>query len=181
MSYMSKKWSKYKIMNSIKHAKSNKYNNNFFRHKNFRQKLIYNLDLNTKYPAYYKSISSQHITKYKILSNLKQFSHNIMEINKNGNSENISINFRNKIKMRENDPYISRNKNNILPKIHINRTADKKLSKNNNYTLEKFNSLQFRLEECKKKLFRNNSNWSKRHSEFNSYLKNSKPNIRYLK
>ena len=181
MSYMSKKWSKYKIMNSIKHAKSNKYNNNFFRHKNFRQKLIYNLDLNTKYPAYYKSISSQHITKYKILSNLKQFSHNIMEINKNGNSENISINFRNKIKMRENDPYISRNKNNILPKIQINRTADKKLSKSNNYTLEKFNSLQFRLEECKKKLFRNNSNWSKRHSEFNSYLKNSKPNIRYLK
>ena len=83
--------------------------------------------------------------------------------------------------MRENDPYISRNKNNILPKIQINRTADKKLSKSNNHTLEKFNSLQFRLEECKKKLFRNNSNWSKRHSEFNSYLKNSKPNIRYLK
>ncbi len=177
MNYMSKKWSKYKIIHNIQHTKSNKCNTNCFKHKNFRQKLIYNLDLTTKYTPCYKSISSQQVNKYKIISNLKHFSYNIMEINKNGNMENSSIYFRNKIKIKENhDSSLSRNKKNFLPKIQNNRTAEKKISKSKNYSIEKFNCLQYNIEECKKKLFRNNSNWGKRNTDFGSYLKSSKQN-----
>ena len=106
-----------------------------------------------------------------------------MEINKNANLENnsLSINLKNKINIKygENDFSISRNKNNILPKIFNNRTSDKKISVSN--STEKFNSLKYRLEECKKKLFRNKSNWEKINLNYGYNFKNNQVNKRYLK
>ena len=181
MKYISNKWNKYKIINKdVKPSKSKKT----IRYKNFRQKMIYGFDLNNKIPLYYKATSSQHIPRFKLLANLKHYSHNIVEINKNANLENISMNFKNKIKIKpnlgeNNDNSISRNNNSILPKIFNNRTIDRK-SYNNNSS-EKFSSLKYRLEECKKKLFRNNSNWEKVNVNYDYNLKNSQINKRYLK
>jgi serine/threonine protein kinase len=185
MKYISNKWDKYKIISNYKHFKSNK-NNNIFKNKNFKQKIICSLDLNIKIPSYYKSTSSQQLSKFKMLRNLKQSSYNMHEINKNANMENISDNFKNKIKLKPNigiyDSLIFRNKNNILPKIPFNpRTIDKKLS-SNNHTVEKCNNtLRYRFEECKKKLFRNNSNWDKRSQNNGNNLINYHINKRYLK
>ena len=105
-----------------------------------------------------------------------------MEINKNGNMENNSLNIKNniRIKYNENNEFsISRNKNNILPKIFNNRTIDKKVSVSN--SSEKFSSLKYRMEECKKKLFRNNSNWDKFNLNYGINIRNSQINKRYLK
>ena len=185
MKYISNKWDKYKIISNYKHFKSNK-NNNIFKNKNFKQKIICSLDLNIKIPSYYKSTSSQQLSKFKMLRNLKQSSYNMHEINKNANMENISDNFKNKIKLKPNigiyDSLIFRNKNNILPKIPFKpRTIDKKLS-SNNHTVEKCNNtLRYRFEECKKKLFRNNSNWDKRSQNNGNNLINYHINKRYLK
>ena len=182
MNYMSNKWNKYKILHNIKHTKSNKCNTNFYKQKNFRQKLIYSMDFNSKFTPCYKSISSKYITKYKMIPNLNQISYNVMEINKNGNLEKSSMNFINKIKIKENnEPSYSRNKNNILPKIQNHRTAEKKISKNKNYSIEKFNGFQSQIKECKRKLFRNNSIWGKRNIDFGCYLNSSKNNHRYYK
>ena len=177
MKHISNKWNKYKIINNkdVKSTKSKKT----IRYKNFRQKIIYGFDLNNKIPLYYKATSSQQIP----MANLKHYSHNIVEINKNGNMENISMNFKNKIKIKpnsgENDNSISRNNNSILPKIYNNRTIDRKACNNN--SSEKFSSLKYRLEECKKKLFRNNSNWEKVSENYDYNLRNSQINKRYLK
>ena len=46
---------------------------------------------------------------------------------------------------------------------------------------EKFSSLKYRLEECKKKLFRNNSNREKVNVNYDYNLRNSQINKRYLK
>ena len=159
MKYISNKWNKYKIINNYKDVKPSK-SKKTIRYKNFRQKIIYGFELNNKTPLYYKATSSQQIPRFKLMANLKHYSHNIVEINKNGNMENISMN---KIKLKPNsgeiDNSISRNNNSILPKIYNNRTIDRKAYNNN--SSEKFSSLKYRLEECKKKLFRNNSNWEK--------------------
>ena len=180
MKHISNKWNKYKIINNkdVKSTKSKKT----IRYKNFRQKIIYGFDLNNKIPLYYKATSSQQIPRFKLMANLKHYSHN-MEINKNGNMENISMNFKNKIKIKPNsgeiDNSISRNNNSILPKIYNNRTIDRKAYNNN--SSEKFSSLKYRLEECKKKLFRNNSNWEKVSVNYDYNLRKSQINKRYLK
>ena len=181
MKHISNKWNKYKIINNkdVKSTKSKKT----IRYKNFRQKIIYGFDLNNKIPLYYKATSSQQIPRFKLMANLKHYSHNIVEINKNGNMENISMNFKNKIKIKPNsgeiDNSISRNNNSILPKIYNNRTIDRKAYNNN--SSEKFTSLKYRLEECKKKLFRNNINWEKVNVNYDYNLRNSQINKRYLK
>ena len=182
MKYISNKWNKYKIINNFKNNKEKKHKKSV-KQKNFRHKIIYNLELNNKGPLYNNSTSSKIIPRFKLLTNLKNFSHNIMEINKNANLENnsLSINLKNKINIKygENDFSISRNKNNILPKIVNNRTSDKKISVSN--STEKFNSLKYRLEECKKKLFRNKSNWEKINLNYGYNFKNNQVNKRYLK
>ncbi len=182
MKYISNKWNKYKIINNFKNNKEKKHKKSV-KQKNFRHKIIYNLELNNKGPLYNNSTSSKIIPRFKLLTNLKNFSHNIMEINKNANLENnsLSINLKNKINIKygENDFSISRNKNNILPKIFNNRTSDKKISVSN--STEKFNSLKYRLEECKKKLFRNKSNWEKINLNYGCGFKNNQVNKRYLK
>ena len=180
MKHISNKWNKYKIINNFKNNKISKHKKSV-KKPNFRQKMIYNIGLNNKAPLYYKSISSKLIPRFKMLTNLKNFSHNIVEINKNGNIDNNSLNIKNniRIKYNDNDLSISRNKNNILPKIFNNRTIDKKISVN--YTSEKFRSLKYRMEECKRKLFRNNSNWEKINVNYGINIRNSQINKRYLK
>ena len=184
MRYISNKWNKYKIIHNFKEEAKAIKNKKTIKPKNFRHKIIYgmNLNLNSKSPSYFKSTSSQQIVRFKLLTNLKQISNNKVEINKNGNFENISMNFKNKIKIKqnfgENDFSISRNNNSILPKIKNNRTIDKKMCNN---STEKFISLKYRLEECKKKLFRNNSNWEKINFNYGYNLKYSQINKRYLK
>ena len=181
MKHISNKWNKYKVINNYKSSKINKQKKSV-KKQSFRQKIIYSLDINNKAPPYYKSTSSQLIPRFKILSNLKNFGNNIVEINKNGNMENNSLNIKNniRIKYNENNEFsISRNKNNILPKIFNNRTIDKKVSVSN--SSEKFSSLKYRMEECKKKLFRNNSNWDKFNLNYGINIRNSQINKRYLK
>ena len=181
MKHISNKWNKYKVINNYKSSKINKQKKSV-KKQSFRQKIIYSLDINNKAPPYYKSTSSQLIPRFKILSNLKNFGNNIVEINKNGNMDNNSLNIKNniRIKYNENNEFsISRNKNNILPKIFNNRTIDKKVSVSN--SSEKFSSLKYRMEECKKKLFRNNSNWDKFNLNYGINIRNSQINKRYLK
>ena len=185
MKYMSNKMDKYKIINNYNHCKSSK-NNNILKNKNLKQKILCSFDFNSKIPSYYKSTSSHNIPKFKIFRNLKYFSYNFIETNKNSNIDNNSINFKNKIKLKPNigiyDSLISRNKKNILPKIPFNpRTVDKKISSYNPHTFDKFNSLRHRLEECKKKLFRNNSNYDKKNQNYGNNLISYQINKRYLK
>jgi serine/threonine protein kinase len=179
MNYMSNK-SKNEINLSTNYNKTNKnvYNNQ----KNARDGFFASFDFTTKVP-YYKSTSSHHITKYKIFSNLKVFSNNIIESNKNGNSENSSINLKNyKISpnLIENYSLISRNKNTFLPKISSHKSINKKILKLYNNTHEKCiinNSLK-NLDTYKKNLFRNKSNWGRRNVNFIKHINNNK---RYLK
>ena len=175
MNYMSNK-SKNEINFSNNYAKTNK--NIYSYQKNSRNGLISSFDFTTKVP-YYKSTSSHHITKYKIFTNLKVFSNNIIESNKNGNSENNSLNLKiNKIKPNfvENYSLISRNKNTFLPKISSHKSINKKILNIYNNTHEKFNinnSLK-NLDTYKKNLFRNKSNWGSRNVNFIKHINNNR-------
>jgi hypothetical protein len=176
MNFMSNK-SKNEINFSANYTKTNK--NVYMNQKNTRNGFISSFDFTTQVP-YYKSTSSHHITKYKIFSNLKVFSNNIIESNKNGNSENNSLNLKtNKMKpnLVENYSLISRNKNTFLPKISSHKSINKNIYNN---THEKFNinnSLK-NLDTYKKNLFRNKSNWGRRNIHFLKHINNNK---RYLK
>ena len=179
MNYISNK-SKNEINISTNYNKTNK--NIYSNQKNARNGLISCYDFTTKVP-YYKSTSSHHITKYKIFSNLKVFSNNIIESNKNGNSENNSLNLKTN-KMRpnffENYSLISRNKNTFLPKISSHKSINKNILNIYNITHEKFNinSSLKNLDTYKKNLFRNKSNWGRRNVNF---IKHINYNKRYLK